>query len=128
MKMTLRCPTYVAMMTEREHTNNPQIALEIAKDHLAEGDDYYDRLEDMEDKMEHGLQENISPKKEEPFGSYYDRISKLAEKADKKGYDWRKEAQIRQFNDKESQGHAKTLGKDVDISSYEEKITKPKKF
>jgi len=37
---------------EREHTSNPQLAREIAKDHLTESTDYYDRLKDMESKME----------------------------------------------------------------------------
>jgi hypothetical protein len=33
---------------EREHTKNKQLAKEIAKDHLSEFSDYYDRLEKME--------------------------------------------------------------------------------
>lgn len=33
---------------EMEHTSDPEIAGEIAKDHLAERGDYYDRLEQME--------------------------------------------------------------------------------
>ncbi|MCK9596295.1 hypothetical protein M0R19_03885 [Candidatus Pacearchaeota archaeon] len=33
---------------EREHTDDPEIATEITKDHLKEFDDYYDRLIDME--------------------------------------------------------------------------------
>ena len=33
---------------EKEHTPNPLIAMQIAKDHLAEIPDYYDRLERME--------------------------------------------------------------------------------
>lgn len=37
---------------ELEHTSNPAIAQEIAKDHLTEGNDYYDpRLEDLEKGM-----------------------------------------------------------------------------
>jgi len=35
---------------EMEHTNSPQVATEIAKDHLAEFDDYYTRLEKMEEE------------------------------------------------------------------------------
>ena len=35
---------------EKEHTNNPRIAEEIAKDHLAEYKDYYTRLAQMEKK------------------------------------------------------------------------------
>lgn len=37
---------------EMEHTDDPQIALEIAKDHLTENDKYYDALEDMESKFD----------------------------------------------------------------------------
>lgn len=33
---------------EMEHTNDPSIAREIAKDHLMEDPDYYDKLEKME--------------------------------------------------------------------------------
>lgn len=35
---------------EMEHTNDPKIAREIAKDHLMENDHYYDHLEEMEKK------------------------------------------------------------------------------
>lgn len=35
-------------VVETEHTNDPKIPVEIAKDHLAEIPDYYDRLERME--------------------------------------------------------------------------------
>ncbi len=34
---------------EKEHTDDPTIAIEIAKDHLDEIPDYYTRLKDMED-------------------------------------------------------------------------------
>jgi len=37
---------------EMEHTTSPVIAREIARDHLTEGQDYYDRLEEMEEDME----------------------------------------------------------------------------
>lgn len=43
---------------EKEHTNDPALATEIAKDHLEEIPDYYDRLKKMEDaapKKEAGL-------------------------------------------------------------------------
>ena len=36
---------------EYEHTDDPAIAKEIAKDHLVEDDEYYDYLEDMEELM-----------------------------------------------------------------------------
>ena len=35
---------------EKEHTDNPDIAKEIAKDHLAECADYYTRLDKMENE------------------------------------------------------------------------------
>ena len=38
------------MKVEREHTDNPQIAKEVAKDHLTEDKKYYDHLKEMEDK------------------------------------------------------------------------------
>lgn len=37
---------------EKEHTPNIKIRKEIAKDHLAENDKYYDYLEEMENKMD----------------------------------------------------------------------------
>lgn len=44
---------------EKEHTNNPAIAKEIAKDHLAELPDYYTRLKKMEEdgKKELGIKD-----------------------------------------------------------------------
>lgn len=38
--------------TEKEHTSDPEVAKEIAKDHLAEDPKYYDRLEKMEEGAE----------------------------------------------------------------------------
>ena len=35
---------------EREHTNNPAMAEEVAKDHLTEDKKYYTHLKEMEDK------------------------------------------------------------------------------
>lgn len=35
---------------EMEHTNDPKIAEEIAKDHLIEDEKYYDKLEKIEGK------------------------------------------------------------------------------
>lgn len=51
---------------EKEHTNDPQLAKEIAKDHLEEIPDYYDRLQKMEDaapKKEAGI---LPMQQEEP--------------------------------------------------------------
>ena len=42
------------MKIEMEHTNDPQIAKEIAKDHLTEFPKYYDYLEEMEARLKSG--------------------------------------------------------------------------
>lgn len=44
-------PTQIEMgvAVEKEHTSDPNVAEEIATDHLAEFPDYYDRLQEMED-------------------------------------------------------------------------------
>ena len=42
---------------EKEHTDNPAIAKEIAKDHLAEIPDYYTRLKKMEEEGKAALKE-----------------------------------------------------------------------
>ncbi|GEM_PF-2359466 len=52
---------------EKEHTDNPAIAKEIAKDHLAELPDYYTRLKKMEEegKKELGIrdvEESVNPR------------------------------------------------------------------
>jgi len=55
---------------EKEHTDNPAIAKEIAKDHLAELPDYYTRLKKMEEdgKRELGtkdkeVEESVNPRR-----------------------------------------------------------------
>ncbi len=40
---------------EKEHTDNPNIAKEIAKDHLAECPDYYTRLKKIESECNHSI-------------------------------------------------------------------------
>ena len=47
---------------EMEHTDDKNIAKEIAKDHLSEIDDYYTRLTDMEEEAK--LAEKFSPDEE----------------------------------------------------------------
>lgn len=112
---------------EREHTNNPQIALEITKDHLAEDDEYYDFLEDMESRM--GLNESSSKDTVvDPFGSVYKKFADTIDKDREKGYNWRKDAQIHQFEFKEPKGRGKDLEEDYNIRDYVEKHQKPKKF
>lgn len=39
------------VLVEYEHTTDFMVALEIALDHLAENDKYYDHLEEMESKF-----------------------------------------------------------------------------
>jgi len=48
---------------EREHTNDFNIALEIAMDHLVESANYYNELEKMEDRLEKSEDESyqLSP-------------------------------------------------------------------
>jgi len=41
---------YKGIQVEMEHTDDPDLALEIALDHLVEFPDYYSRLSDMEDQ------------------------------------------------------------------------------
>jgi hypothetical protein len=63
---------------EYEHTNDPKIADEISMDHLEEIPDYYDRLEDMEDKAKkEGQLRNV----EESLGDKVDRFLELLTEA-----------------------------------------------
>lgn len=41
-----------AQKHEMEHTNNPALAKEVAKDHMAEDEDYYEKLKKIEKKSE----------------------------------------------------------------------------
>jgi hypothetical protein len=58
---------------EMEHTGNPQVAEEIARDHLAEFKDYYSRLDKMEE----------TAKKEASIKDWFDPFSSTEEKMDK---------------------------------------------
>jgi len=49
---------------EREHTNSDDEAHEIARDHLDEFPDYYDRLDKMEKKAKADMKEGYNPAKE----------------------------------------------------------------
>lgn len=40
------------MAIEKEHTSDPDIAREIALDHIKESPEYYHELEEMEDELE----------------------------------------------------------------------------
>lgn len=50
---------------EMEHTNDEDIAMEIALDHLYEIADYYDRLHEMEEEAEEGEEESEECEKSE---------------------------------------------------------------
>ncbi|MFA5398414.1 MAG: DUF5661 family protein [Methanogenium sp.] len=52
---------------EKEHTNDEDMAKEIAKDHLTERGDYYDKLEDME-KKESNLRKKSDHYQDPNFG------------------------------------------------------------
>lgn len=56
---------------EKEHTNSKTVAKNIAKDHLSELPDYYDRLEKMEEKIDFkkyfAIKEQNAPK----FNTFY---------------------------------------------------------
>ena len=121
------------MNVEREHTNDPRLALEIAKDHLSEEDEYYDFLEEMEREMQGGGGCGINESKDlatelEPFGHTYEKLANQTDKARAKGYNWRDEAQIHQFEYKVPKGRGNELEDDFDILDYKEKVQKPKKF
>jgi hypothetical protein len=51
---------------EMEHTDNPEIAARIAKDHITENEGYYPALKKMEDKIEKEAAEKAEYKKEKP--------------------------------------------------------------
>ncbi len=58
---------YKGMMVEMEHTNDPAVAEEIAKDHLTEDSDYYEKLETMEMPSLNGMFDSFFAKKDESF-------------------------------------------------------------
>ena len=52
---------------EVEHTDDPQIALEVAMDHLIESYDYYDKLDEMEKKLK---KKDTEPEKYSDYKAY----------------------------------------------------------
>lgn len=64
---------------EKEHTSNPQIAKEVAKDHLQEFPKYYPALKVMENKLKREFKKSSLLKSEAPF-KIGDRVSKKGEK------------------------------------------------
>jgi len=68
---------------ELEHTDDPAVAREIAKDHLAEDPDYYEKLEFMESASETSGASEPEPEDDHVY-SEADRLSEVvAEAADK---------------------------------------------
>ena len=53
---------------EYEHTNDPEISMEIAKDHIYEIPDYYDRLIEMEAEADRKLKEAMTASAGGVFG------------------------------------------------------------
>lgn len=51
---------------EKEHTNNPQVAAEVARDHLEEIPDYYTRLDKMENEAKQANVVDITGKRPTP--------------------------------------------------------------
>jgi hypothetical protein len=49
----LKNQMYLGIEVEMEHTEDPSIAAEIAKDHLTEDPDYYTKLKKIEESMKH---------------------------------------------------------------------------
>lgn len=64
---------------EREHTNSDEEAHEIARDHVHEFPDYYDRLEKMEKKAKKDMKEGWDPEVEQ-IRNTIDAHKKVAEK------------------------------------------------
>ena len=75
---------------EYEHTDDPNVAKEISKDHLMESPFYYMYLEEMEEKMEKHLESDIEKRmegteKEEAEEKEEEEKEKAIEKVAKKG-------------------------------------------
>jgi hypothetical protein len=74
------------MEVELEHTEDLDTAKEIAKDHLEEGEDYYERLEEMEEEMEeektaarlHGYFTGYTQKHAEGGQEFFDKLMALS--------------------------------------------------
>lgn len=70
---------------EYEHVNDKKRAIEIAKDHLMEIPDYYDRLEKMEKEAKKELEEKNNDKQDNKLElkqKIYDKIEKFNESND----------------------------------------------
>ena len=63
---------------EMEHTDDPEIALEITKDHLVEFPEYYDGLEEMEDKLKNLKSYNLYKKLKKLFSFLVENQEKEA--------------------------------------------------
>jgi hypothetical protein len=78
---------------ELEHTDNPDVAREIAKDHLAEDPEYYEKLEFMESSKTVEIAESDDDAPEDnPADTLADRVAKAARKTDRNPSDEQKAA------------------------------------
>lgn len=74
----------MGLTIEREHTDDPEVAMEIALDHLAEDPHYYSKMK------ESGLEEGVKPKR--PYRTNWPFYAVQAEKALLAGFDTKEEA------------------------------------
>jgi len=119
---------------EMEHTDNPEIALEIAMDHIYEMDDYYNKLETIEEKFaskaqakyfyarakEGGKEGKKWKKMADEFASKTD-FSKIPEKVEERVISWIKNSKKVEVKDECKLGGGKTCNQG-DINSL--KLTK----
>jgi len=68
---------------EVEHTDDPDVAQEIAMDHLQEIPDYYTRLEKMEEKAEKEMKRKASPRRTKTAASIIDNYAYFKQAAAK---------------------------------------------
>lgn len=62
---------------EHEHTDNDQVAKEIAKDHLSEDPDYYKKVEAIEKASRHGVLKDLKDAKEHSDHKRYDQKTQI---------------------------------------------------
>lgn len=62
---------------EHEHTDNDQVAKEIAKDHLSEDPDYYEKVEEIEKESRHGVLKDLKDAKEHSDHKRYDQKTQI---------------------------------------------------
>lgn len=73
----------IGIQHEKEHTSDPEIASEIALDHLSESLSYYIELEKMERKLDDGKENTINIKSSDTPIEQLQEIIKTADKENK---------------------------------------------